>query len=181
MNRMNYRIALQSKKMLTEALIGLMSQDNYSEITITKICEKADLSRRTFYRLYKTKDDVLREYISSLASDLIEMIKKGKPKHYHEAAMVYFSFWQEHIDFLKLLKKNMLLDELYNISMKVAPSIFRIVKPTIKTDEKLLEFALSYSIGGLNGMLIHWVNDDMTFSPKEMTDILKQTIDIAAI
>lgn len=181
MNKMNYRIALQSKKMLTDALIKLMATDDYSKITITQICKEADLSRRTFYRLYKTKEDILNEYMALLTTSFLEKIKESKPKHYPEVAAVYFSFWQEHIDFLKLLKRNMLLDTLYNMAKKVAPSIFQIVKPTIKSNEKILEFALSYSIGGLYGMLIRWVEGDMKPSPEELTDILKQTINIAAL
>lgn len=181
MNRMNYRIALQSKKMLTDALIKLMATDDYSKITITQICQEANLSRRTFYRLYKTKDDILNEHMALLATSFIEKIKKSKPTHYPEVAAVYFSFWQKHMDLLKLLKRNMLLDTLYNIANKVAPSIFQIVKPTIKSNEKILEFALSYSIGGLNGMLIRWVEDDMKLSPEELTNILKQTLKIAAV
>ncbi len=181
MNRMNYRIALQSKKMLEDALIRLMATNEYSKITITQICQEADLSRRTFYRLYKTKDDILNEHMALLATSFIEKIKEIKPKHYPEVAAVYFSFWQEHIDLLKLLKKNMLLDTLYNMAEKVAPSILQIVKPTIKSNEKILKFALSYSIGGLNGMLIRWVEDNMNLSPEELKVILKQTINMAAI
>ncbi len=105
MNKMNYRIALQSKKMLTNALIRLMATDDYSKITITQICKEADLSRRTFYRLYKTKEDILNEYMDLLTTSFMEKIKESKPKHYPEVATVYFSFCREHMDFLKLLKK----------------------------------------------------------------------------
>lgn len=179
MNRMNYKIALQSKKMLTDALFRLIETGDYSQITVTQICQEADLSRRTFYRLYKTKEDILHEYMDLLTEQFKNMVAKTAPMHYLEVAEAYFDFWNQHTDFLKLLRKNKLLDILYKTVRDRAPSVFHMVKPGIQANETVLAFALSYSLGGLNGMLIQWVEDDMCIPPNQMAAILKQTLKIA--
>jgi len=47
----------QSMQWLTDALLTLMAEKSYGDISITEICTRADLSRRTFYRLYGSKED----------------------------------------------------------------------------------------------------------------------------
>ncbi|RDU23666.1 TetR/AcrR family transcriptional regulator [Anaerosacchariphilus polymeriproducens] len=105
MNKMNYRIALQSKKMLTNGLIKLMETNDYSMITVTQICQEAELSRRTFYRLFETKEEILNEHMALLAEEFMNMVTEAAPRHYIEVATIYFEFWKQHEVFLKLLKK----------------------------------------------------------------------------
>lgn len=180
MNKMNYRITLQSRMMFCAALLRLMELGNYSLITVTQLCQEADLSRRTFYRLYKTKEDVLSEYMLTLTEQFIYVVTEAKLRHYQEVAVAYFEFWKEHSDFLKVLKENELLDMFNSIVGKAAPTVFQIVKPEIRTNDTVLAFALSYSIGGLNGMLKKWVEEDMNLSPEQLTSIMEQALSIAA-
>lgn len=48
-------IALRSREWLTNALLELMKDKPFHEISISEIAEKADLSRRTFYRFFLPK------------------------------------------------------------------------------------------------------------------------------
>ena len=49
----------QSGRMIEEALFSLMEKKPYAQITVSGITRRADISRRTFYRLYSRKDEVL--------------------------------------------------------------------------------------------------------------------------
>ncbi len=181
MNKMNYRIALQSRTMLMDGLIKLMETYDFSMITVTQICQEAGLSRRTFYRLYNTREDVLDEYMSTLAEDFIHMVADVSPHHYTEVAAVYFEFWKQHGNFLNLLKKNKMLEIIYRLSGEIAPVIFQKVKPDMKLDDLTLSYSLSYSLGGLNGMLIRWVEEGMRLSSEQIKSILEGTLQIAVI
>ena len=55
-------IARQSQAWLTEALLRLMERKPFAEITVTEITQKAGLSRRTFYRIFTTREEVLAHY-----------------------------------------------------------------------------------------------------------------------
>ncbi|MDD5935797.1 MAG: TetR/AcrR family transcriptional regulator [Clostridiales bacterium] len=59
MNRTNGKIAEQSKQKFVEALVTVMKQYDYKCITVTQIAQEADLSRKTFYRLFTDKDEIL--------------------------------------------------------------------------------------------------------------------------
>ena len=53
---------------ITDALLILMKQKNYKDITVTEICEKAGVTRMSFYRSFKTKDDILKRWFDSVSS-----------------------------------------------------------------------------------------------------------------
>lgn len=62
MNQMPSKTAQQSKSWLTHSLLELMKEKSFSDITITEIAEKAQLDRRTFYRHFQSKKDILDRY-----------------------------------------------------------------------------------------------------------------------
>lgn len=179
MNNTNYKIALQSKRMLINGLLQLMTTNDFSMITVTQICQEADLSRRTFYRLYESKEELLSDYLASLSENFKNIVSESIPKNYLEVAKVYFSFWKQHEDFLSLLKRNNMIGVIYSTSSEMAPIVFQMVKPNIKMEADLLSFALSYSLGGLNGMLIQWVEGGMKLSSDQLATILEQTLQMA--
>lgn len=49
MNTTNGKIAEQSKEKLIKALLVIMEQYDFKEITITQLSQEAGLSRKTFY------------------------------------------------------------------------------------------------------------------------------------
>ena len=181
MNKMNYRIALQSKEMLIKGLLKIMETEDYTMITVTQICQEAKLSRRTFYRLYTTKDDVLQEYMGSLSQEFLNVITELEPKHYSEVVMSYFEFWKRHEAFLLMLSKNRMLDIIYRTAEGMARSILQRIKPQVQMENETLSFSLAYSIGGMNGILIKWVQDGMKTTPEQIKVILEKALLTAMI
>lgn len=51
-------LAKQSQQWLMEALIKLMKQKRFSNITICELSETAGVNRKTFYRHFQTKEDI---------------------------------------------------------------------------------------------------------------------------
>ena len=74
---------LQKKQSMTafaNALIELMKTKNLEKIQVSELCCKADYSRRTYYRLFQSKEDVLCFYIDNLCTDYQKCIlAKKKP------------------------------------------------------------------------------------------------------
>lgn len=99
----------QTKLWLINALLEQLERKEYSCITINMIVERAKLGRRTFYRYFKTKDEVI-EYITELLMDqFAKFILKNGSSCQEEVALAYFEFWEQYIDVLLLLKKAHLL------------------------------------------------------------------------
>ena len=55
-----------SKEYITDALLQLMNNKKYENITITDIANKAGVTRVTFYRNFKDKDDIIKQHLQNL-------------------------------------------------------------------------------------------------------------------
>ncbi|MDE7246397.1 MAG: TetR/AcrR family transcriptional regulator [Lachnospiraceae bacterium] len=55
-----------AKECIYTALLQLMEQNAYSDITVTDIAKRAGVSRMTYYRNYRSKDDIFIQHIDGL-------------------------------------------------------------------------------------------------------------------
>ena len=53
------KTAVQSQNMIADALFSLMKRKHFQQITVTEICDEAAIGRKTFYRNFDMKEDVL--------------------------------------------------------------------------------------------------------------------------
>ena len=56
-------------KLLGDALISLILEKGYEDITIKDITERADVAYVTFFRHYKTIDDLLQQRLDEIVGD----------------------------------------------------------------------------------------------------------------
>lgn len=74
----NNPTALQSQKMLVDALLGLMEHKEFSKITIKELCESAMISRQTFYSLFDSKEEVIGLHLDTLFNDYMERFVRSQ-------------------------------------------------------------------------------------------------------
>ena len=53
------KTALRSQQSLSEALQRLMAVKPYQSISVSELCREADVSRQTYYTLFKTKENII--------------------------------------------------------------------------------------------------------------------------
>ncbi len=175
MNRTNGKIAEQSKKKITNALLVIMKQYNFKEITITQLAQEAGLSRKTFYRLFTDKEAVLLYLFENLYMECFSQIKSRKIEHYWDVVQCYFDFWEEREQLLLLFKQNNLLSVLFEGAYKYSFNIFEYIRSKDIMDKFYLQlpYMLSYSVGGMHSMLLKWVENDMTIPSYILIEQLK--------
>ncbi|MBS6397131.1 MAG: TetR/AcrR family transcriptional regulator [Clostridiales bacterium] len=64
-----------TKECIFTALLMLMEQMPYDEITITDIAKKAGVSRMSYYRMFKSKDDILIQNCNEVFRKFLERIQ----------------------------------------------------------------------------------------------------------
>lgn len=168
-------VAERSKQWLVSALLELMEEKHYKDITIKEIADKAMLARRTFYRNFKTKEEVVVCYMESILVEYIDAISKETDLSVPSIGKVYFEFWSRHVDFLLLIQKNGLLYLLLDEYNKSICGLHKKVKGGLNLypSQTNLEYALTFSAGGFFNILIKWVNGGLKETPEEMVGILK--------
>lgn len=170
----------RAQKHFIDSLLSLMAKKQYHDITIQELSEKAGYDRRTYYRYFNSKEDVLRLYCSHILGEMADMMKKEKSLTFRSGIIAYFSFWQSHIDFLRLLQKNNLLhfleDEQDNlfyhyVGIFVQPDI----PQQLETATSLSKYAFYFTSGGLWNALVYWVKEYPQPTPEEMTKFILMT------
>jgi AcrR family transcriptional regulator len=84
------------------ALFALLREKDYGDITISEVCTKAGLTRKTFYRDFDSLDDVVDFAVYSRIS---EYIANPHPNSFQEYVFRFFSFCAERKEVLALFEK----------------------------------------------------------------------------
>jgi AcrR family transcriptional regulator len=71
------RRKLRTKRLLREALMALMLEKDYTDITLQDITDRADVSRTTFYLHYQTKDELLYKSMEDLYNEMFHTVKSA--------------------------------------------------------------------------------------------------------
>lgn len=175
MNTTNGRIAEQSKKKIANALLVVMQQYDYKEITITQLAQEAKLSRKTFYRLFAGKEDVLSYLFENMYIECFEQIKSQRTQRYWDAVQCYFDFWEDRKSLLLIFKQSALLPVLFEGAYNYSFSIFEYIrsKDVAEQFSVQLPYLLAYSVGGMHSMLLKWVENDMAVPSCVLIEQLK--------
>ncbi len=63
---------------IAEALLLLMKDKNYNDITIGEITERAGVNRSTYYRHFETKESIIQFYLDSIMEEYQIAFRKKK-------------------------------------------------------------------------------------------------------
>lgn len=162
------------------ALLSIMKEKPYQNITVQELAETAQYDRRTYYRYFNSKEDILRLYCSHILGEMTIMMKHENPLTVQSGIISYFTFWEKYIPFLRLLQQNNLLhfladeqDELlyYHVGIFVQPEI----PQQLENAPPISKYAFYFTSGGLWDTLVHWIKEEPRRSPKEMTKYILTT------
>lgn len=171
---MTNRITEQTKQWFVEALFSLMKTKDYSQISVTEICKEAQLSRRTFYRRFKTKQAILDFYFEKKINSYTNYIEQKMPQSFYELVAIFFSFWEKEQSDLKILQKNnLLVSMLYkfnSLSSKIYDSIdFPWHIQDTSTKKNQINLLLLFSIGGLWNILSNQLEEKENLSAQTLS------------
>lgn len=154
-----------TKECIQTALLYLMGVKPYDKITITELVLRSGVSRMSFYRNYKTKDDVVKEICADVRKTLAET---ANDKDFEENPR------QWYINFFSDIKDNEKLITLVEKSSLPLSSILKSLydaKDYSKSYEDKGKYALSAREGALLGVALTWTSSGMKETPEEMADI----------
>lgn len=146
-----------------------MEKQDYASITITDIANKAGLSRRTFYRHFKTVDELLLHILRKNIIESYNYIRHQNPQKFSDFVFVFFSYWEINQNLLKLIVKN-------NLTHFFISELYKNVDKSMLAYYILNEndYLYSFAVGGISNLLIQWINDGFTKSPKKMKSIAEE-------
>lgn len=171
---------IRSKQFITEALLELMIEEDFNNIKITEITRRAQVDRKTFYRNFESKEEILIQYGDRLAEEFIEQIRAIDELNCYKVGLNYFEFWLQHLEFLKLLACQNLLAFFSCKFNKRVPDIFKEISTIAnyqEIEEEFYQYQIYYIAGGIWNLLLKWIEDGATKPPHEMALIFQSLFD----
>ena len=109
------KAALQQRRM-EECLLSVMRDKPFAVISVSSLCEQTGLSRKTFYRLFESKQDVLDSLIDRAIRDYIRfsLPQQAAVPEVSPELLSFYHYWQEQRDLLDALSKNGFSTMLYD-------------------------------------------------------------------
>lgn len=162
-----------TKECIFTALLILMEKKPYEEITITDIAKKAGVSRMSYYRLYKSKDDILIQYFNEVFETILVQAKERKEVNRYEFGLMIFQTARENDRLLKAVLRaklyELVLRQFIRFCYYLAEHIVHMDMKDGKTDYWVYEEAGRFSL-----LLICWIERGLAESPEEMAKILQE-------
>lgn len=181
-------LTVQSKNWLADALLKLMQNKNFNDISIKEIAEKAQLDRRTFYRHFSTKEELLAYYIDNLSKEYFSVLFSNQNISIYNITKMYFEFWTRHIHFLTAINNNNLQVLLLNSYNQYMPELYKKINSKrylnvgqvnynaaaerFSMEPMSYKYGLNFKIGGFWNILFEWIKDENRTAPDEMARII---------
>ena len=179
MNRSQNPSAIRSKKQILEALLTLMEKYSYNEISVKQIVLETDLTRKTFYRNFSSKDDVLESYIGSIIAEYIDALNdETRPLN------VIFSFCEKNKNLLGILHKHDMLHLLLKKLNEIIPSVIESPDYERNPFKKVFgdiepDYLIAFNIGAIWNVINKWLELGMHEPLENVKAVLEKYLNSA--
>lgn len=164
----NKRYKINCEKIET-AFLTLILNNRYENISISQICEAAEINRSTFYAHYDDINDLIITIESKFANSMATIFNNGL-RQTNEAFVDMFKFVQENkyfykaflnIPYITLAEKNTKSEVLSHLK-----------DVNIKTSEIELFYRAGFFGAGIKEICKLWLDRDCKETPEQMAKIL---------
>ncbi len=161
------------------ALLSLMKQKNFEDITITELSDKLKMPRKAFYRYFDSKSDALNALIdhtfaehSGLTIDRSNDSDRSLLLELEE----YFKFWIEKKDLLYAIDKSgimgVLIERTVNFPIHDRIEMAKFIpNDNAETRENIFKFAFA----GLTYIMIEWYRGGYKTPTRDMAKLAVRT------
>ena len=171
---------VKTRMLIREALLELMSERVLSKITISELCARAEINRKTFYRHYRTVGDVIAEIENDILAEFAAVFKSHGSSIFDVGAALreiggmvelrrgYFSRLLKHNpDLFSKGKIKAALCRMFSVSLRNSGTI---------KDESAIPTASEFAVSGVLSLYAAWFDGGCEGSLEYMTEIAVKMI-----
>ena len=159
----------QSRQWLEEALFDLLAtKTSLRNISVAELSEHAQIARRTFYRYYHSKEEVLTNYLDRLIQYYIIELQTAKLTNFEDLVNLFFQYWSQYTEPLKILQDANLLVFILQRSYDKLPAAYTtVMAPWHVTDsnQRQITYDSRFITGGLYNIFDEWLKGDYQEMP----------------
>jgi AcrR family transcriptional regulator len=171
----------RTRQLLRSALLSLLKEKRYQEISVQDIIARADVARSTFYMHYLDKDDLLTGGHGVFAENLGEQITSHSEENgaSNFSSRAWFYHIQAQLPILKVIAKDPAMD----LAMKTLREIIhRSVDEAIQAHAQVKQTSVPFSAivdyltDTLMSLIKWWFKDGMRYTPEQMDEMFQRLV-----
>ena len=164
------KILRSSREYIIEAFFILLKSKKIEKISILEVCAKAGVSRVTFYKYFKTKVDIIKEFFRINDLNLNTFIEENKPKDNYKELFTdkYFETIKNNYDKLESLVSN---DLEFLLLEQITSSVLKITDNA----EENVTYAYVFA-GGLFNITIKWINEECKTPTNTISKVIVKSL-----
>lgn len=165
---MNRKIQM-TKRLIRESLFECLKEKGINKITISGLCEKADINRSTFYKYYGSQYDVIKE----MEQEVIKLINEQLNDQPNETSFIQL------LQFLKSNKETIEIfftcnvDNEFPKQVLALDSINKQLEQVSQNDPHIKNYILFGSLATIQ----QWIDAGCIESCEEIANIINRIVD----
>lgn len=159
-----------TKRALSNALVDLLHEKHISKVSVTELCERADVNRSTFYAHFRSPDDLLAHIEAEALGDLKAYLLADEPRTDNVTRILEYAQANARV-FL------MLLSEGREGFQRQVIELAHLVDLQVPTEggappDDALEYAYLYTVSGTLSIVARWLQKGTPQTPAEIAGII---------
>ena len=168
----NRRVRM-TKSLMKDALLELMEHQDLINISVTAICETADVHRSTFYKYYSDPSELLREIEQDFLDRIPtppKVLDQQNQQALLQATSKFFDFIMENKKTFRVLFSGSSGSSFASRLVEFLCDGYVLIGD--ETDEITSRFKSIYIANGTVGMMREWVNADFPVSSQKIAEMM---------
>lgn len=168
----------RTRRLLAEALISLVLEKGYEEVTIRDITGRADVGYATFFRHYESKDALLGDVLEVVLADLLRLLgprrADGNPAVVGEALFRYVG---ENAEVCRVLLGDGASTALVRRMVEIGTRDALRQNTSLEDGNVPAEIAAHHLVVSSIALIRWWLEHGMPYSPERMGEIYHDLIE----
>lgn len=165
---------------LEQGLLAAMAVSHYDQISISDLCDRLQIPRKSFYRYFSGKDGALQALIDHTLVQFETrnvFLTGGKEQALRQELEQFFRFWREQKPLLDALARSGLSGML--IARAIDHALEEAGYPRQAPLQPVLgqqENAIMFAICGLMTMMVHWHHSGYEVTAQQMASVAARVL-----
>lgn len=150
--------SFQRQRELEQGLLAMMTHQRFEEISVSDLCDRMGIPRKSFYRYFSSKDGALQALLDHTLMEFydtgtLEGLRGGTPIGDLER---FFLFWKNHKRLLDAILRSNLGGMLVERAVSLAKREELMPGYVREWEDMMKDVALSFVVCGLMSMVLQW-------------------------
>ena len=162
-----------TKRLMKDAMLELLEKEELSNISVTALCETADVHRSTFYKYYSDPADLFREIEQDFLAQIPlppQILDQKSEKQLLASTTAFFDYVRENKRAFQIFFSSSVES---GFSSRLVDLLCSRYITLIDCDDEIKNtYIRVYIASGTVGMLRKWVTADFTVSSRNIAEMM---------